>query len=57
MAVRMQALLWILLLAATTAGIAQNFNWTMMALTAFLLAYLTKGIRRSRKTESKNLNS
>jgi hypothetical protein len=51
MAVRVQALLWILLLAATTTGIAHNFPWAMMAFTAFLLAYLTKGSRGLNKKQ------
>jgi hypothetical protein len=57
MTVKIQTLLGILLLAGTTVGIAHSFNWTMMALAAFFLAYLTKGSRRSRKTGSRKQNS
>lgn len=50
MTAQLQVFLGILLLAGTAFSIAHSFNWTMMGLTAFLLAYLSKGSRRSRRS-------
>lgn len=36
----------LLLFGLTVLGTTHSFRWTMMALLTFVLAYLTKGIRR-----------
>ena len=41
---------WILpLVILTTLGLTQSYGFAMMGLTTFMLAYLSKGIRRKKR--------
>ncbi|MGK7933395.1 MAG: hypothetical protein AB4041_18450 [Microcystaceae cyanobacterium] len=41
---------WILpLIILTVLGLTQSYEFTMMGFTTFILAYLSKGIRRKKK--------
>ncbi|MDJ0581659.1 hypothetical protein [Crocosphaera sp.] len=41
---------WVLLLVLTATATTQYFQYAMMGLTVFVLAYLTKGMRRQKKS-------
>ena len=43
---KVSTLLFILLFSLTILGTTHNFRFTMMGLITFVLAYLSKGIRR-----------
>lgn len=54
---RIVALLAMLLFALTILGTTHNFRFAMMGLITFVLAYLSKGIRRRSFPESFNFKA